>query len=84
MVKVIRIREKEKFLKKVYEMLDNWGLASTLWVNRVKGFFKRNLVKPHKAKSFVKLSQFPKKHSIKEREFKEFKKRVRGGILWEK
>ena len=78
MVKILKVREKQKFLKMVFKMLDNWGLASTLWVNRVKGFFKRNLVKPHKAKPFVKLNQFPKKHNIKSREFKDFKKKVRG------
>lgn len=78
MIKILKIKEKEKFLKKVYEILDNWGIGYDLWKNRTRGFFMRNLEKPHKAKCFVKLNKFEKRHNVKTKDFKEFKDRVRG------
>ena len=78
MTKIKEIKEKENFIKHVNELLDNWELCSELWRNRTRGFFLRNLVKPHKAKPFLKLNHFQKTQSVSKKEFEKFKNRVRG------
>lgn len=81
MVKVIRIMEKEKFIKHVFEIIDNFNRyigkeSNNIYKNYLRGFFIRNLIKPHKANTVSKLNKFKKDFNFKE--FKRFKERVRG------
>lgn len=81
MVKIKKVREKEKFIKHVFEIIDNFNRyigkeSNNIYRNYLRGFFIRNLIKPHKAKTVSKLNMFKK--SLNFKEFKRFKERVRG------
>lgn len=82
MIKIKRIREKKKFIKHVFEIIDNFNSypskeSSNIYKNYLRGFFIRNLIKPHKARTISKLNKFKKSFNFKE--FKSFKRRIRGG-----
>lgn len=84
MVKVIRVREKEIFLKHIYLILKNWksNMRSDefmrIWKNKTRGFFLRNIKKPHKATPRKKLNNFVKMEKFSVMEFKKFVSEVRG------